>query len=167
MVTEVSDRESDIYAKWVRLPEPGFHILTRPMADRSILAGGGKLSSAPLQMAGTAKVVLRARPGRPARTASLVTRFCPVTLKCPANLARQAGLAETVDVSLVEVCEVDAPPDAEPILWWLVTTHRVEDAMAWRLVGWYRQRWHIEHVARQPFCPPMVVVAQQSNSSAP
>jgi len=31
MVTEVSDRESDLYVKWARIPEPGFHILTRAM----------------------------------------------------------------------------------------------------------------------------------------
>jgi hypothetical protein len=149
MVTDISDRESDIYEKWARLPEPGFHILTRAMADRSIGEGGGKLSSAPLQMAGTASIALRARPSRPARTARLVTRFGRVTLKRPANLARQEGLAETVEVSLVEVCEVDAPPGAEPILWRLLTTHGVEDAaMAWRVVGWYRQRWHIEQFFR-------------------
>jgi hypothetical protein len=50
------------------------------------------------------------------RTARLVTRFGRVTLKRPADLARQEGLAETVEVSLVEVCEVDAPPGADPIL---------------------------------------------------
>ena len=44
---------------------------------------------------------------------------------------------------------MDAPPGAEPILWRLLTTHRVEDeAMAWRVVGWYRQRWHIEQFFR-------------------
>src|SRR5690606_37831570 len=106
MVTEISDREGDFYEKWARLPEPGFHILTRAMADRSIEEGGGKLSSAPLQLSGAALIALRARPGRPARTARLVTRFGPVTIKRPANLARQEGLAETVKVSLVEVCEV-------------------------------------------------------------
>ncbi|TGD41275.1 hypothetical protein EEB11_19160 [Pseudotabrizicola sediminis] len=67
------------------------------------MEGGGKLTSAPLRLAGAAKVALRARPERPARTANLVTRFGPVTIKCPANLARQEGLAETVQVSLVEV----------------------------------------------------------------
>jgi hypothetical protein len=65
-----------------------------------------------------------------------VTRFGRVTLKRPANLARQEGLAEAVEVSLVEVCKVEAPPGAEPILWRLLTTHGVEDAaMAWRVVG--------------------------------
>src|SRR5579864_121055 len=116
IVTEVSDRESDIYEKWAQLPEPGFHILTRANADRSI-AGGGKLSTAPLQPGGTASIDLRARPGRPARTAKLVTRFGRVLLKRPANLAKYKELAETVAVSLVEVREVDAPPGAEPILW--------------------------------------------------
>jgi hypothetical protein len=58
-------------------------------------------------------------------------------------------LAETVKVSLVEVCEVNAPPGAKPIAWRLLTTHAVKNAaMAWRVVGWYRQRWHIEQFFR-------------------
>lgn len=149
MVTEISDRESDIYEKWAQLPQPGFHILTRAMADRSIEEGEGKLSSAPLQPAGTASIELRARPGRPARTARLATHFGRVTLKRPAHLAKHKALAKTVEVSLVEVREVDAPPGAEPILWRLLTTHAVADAaMAWRVIGWYRQRWHIEQFFR-------------------
>lgn len=149
MVTEIGDRESDIYEKWARLPEPGFHILTRAMTDRSILEGGGKLSSAPLELAGTAQVAMRARPGRPARTARLEARFGPVTIKRPANLARQPGLAGTVEVSLIEVSEVNAPPGVTPISWRLLTTHKLEDAdMAWRAVSWYRQRWHIEQFFR-------------------
>jgi hypothetical protein len=148
MVTEVSDRESDIYEKWAQLPERGFHILTRASLDRSI-AGGGKLSTAPLQPAGTASIEVRARPGRPARTAKLETRFGRVALKRPKNLAKYKELAETVEVSLVEVREVDAPPGAEPIVWRLLTTHVVEDAaMAWRVIGWYRQRWQIEQFFR-------------------
>jgi hypothetical protein len=147
LVTEVSDRESDIYAKWARIPEPGFHILTRAMQDRSI-AGGGKLSTAALQPAGEASIDLRARPGRPARTARLVARFGRVELTRPLQTPEQ-GLPETVAVSLVEVAEIDAPPGAEPILWRLLTTHDVEDpAMAWRVVGWYRQRWIIEQFFR-------------------
>jgi len=48
MVTEIRGRESDIHEKRARLPEPklsyrpGFHILTRAMADRSIKEGGGR-----------------------------------------------------------------------------------------------------------------------------
>ena len=150
VVTEISDRESDIYEKWAHLPEPGFHILTRANKDRSIREGGGKLSSAPLQPGGTAWVELRARPGRPARKAKLAIRFGRVSLVRPDHLTRQdPTLAKTVEVSLVEVAEIDAPPDGDPIFWRLLTTHAIEDAaMAWRVVDWYRRRWIIEQFFR-------------------
>ena len=58
------------------------------------------------------------------------------TIRRPANLARQEGLAEAVKVSLVEVCEVDTPPGAKPIVWRVLITYGVEDAaMAWRVVA--------------------------------
>lgn len=148
MVTEVSDRESDIYAKWGLLPDNNFHILTRAMQDRAIREGGGKLSSAPLMAGGEADIELRARPGRPARVAHLKMGFCQVSLKRPKNTC-EVGLPKTVTVSLVEVAEVRSPADAEPILWRLLTTHPVEDvAMAWRIVAWYRMRWIIEQFFR-------------------
>jgi hypothetical protein len=147
MVTEVSDRESDLYAKWARVPEPNFHILTRAMHDRSIKEGG-KLSTANLRAAGQADVELRERPGRPARTAHLVARFGQITLERPSYMIEK-DLAKAVTMSLVEVAEVGAPAGVEPILWRLLTTHAVEDAaMAWRVVGWYRMRWTIEQFFR-------------------
>ena len=85
------------------------------------------------------------------------------TLKRPANLARQdgrarqkgrarqEGRAETVEVSPVEVREVDAPPGAEPILWRLLTPHGVEDADGLgRVVGWHRQRQAISSNSSAP-----------------
>ncbi len=148
MVTEVSDRESDIYAKWARTPEAKFHILTRAMHDRPI-EEGGRLSTAPLASAGMAVVEdLRERAGRPARQAHLLVRYGEVTLKRPLKTA-ETGLPKTVRVSLVEVSEQDAPQGVEPVLWRLLTTHPIEDAaMAWRVVGWYRQRWIIEQFFR-------------------
>jgi hypothetical protein len=147
MVTEISDRESDIYAKWARVPAPGFHIITRAMHDRPV-QGGGKLSSVTLTPAGEAVVELRARPGRPARTARLAAAYARVTLKRPQNTIEK-GMPSTVALTLVQVAEIDPPQGAEPILWRLLTTHLVEDqTMAWRLVAWYRQRWPIEQFFR-------------------
>jgi len=147
MVTELSDRESDLYAKWARVPEPNFHVLTRAMHDRPIKEGG-KLSTARLQPAGEADVELRERPGRAARTAHLVARFGQVTLERPGNTLEK-DLPRTVKVSLVEVIEVGAPQGAEPILWRLLTTHPIPDAaMAWQVVAWYRMRWTIEQFFR-------------------
>ncbi len=149
MVTEISDRESDIFEKWAIVPAPDFHILTRANKDRSILEGGN-LSKAPLQSAGTATVDLPARLDRPARKATFEVRFGPVRLKRPGHLAKQGeDLPKTVAVSLVEVREIAATAGAEPILWRLLTTHQVDDAaMAWQVVAWYRQRWIIEQFFR-------------------
>jgi hypothetical protein len=147
LVTEVSDRESDIYAKWASVPASKFHILTRARQDR-VIAEGGRLSTASLQAAGEAHVELRERSGRPARTAHLLARFGQVTLKRPKNTLEK-DLPKTVRVSLVEVIEVGAPAKAEPICWRLLTTHPVEDAaMAWQVVSWYRMRWNIEQFFR-------------------
>jgi hypothetical protein len=147
MVTEISDREADIYAKWARVPGPSFHVLTRAGPDRKIKEGGGKLSSAPLTAGGTAIVKLRAQPDRPAREAQLTIRYGQVTLKRPALLEKD--LPQFLAVSLVEVSETGAPKGAKPILWRLLTTHAVEDAAsAWRIVAWYQMRWIIEQFFR-------------------
>jgi hypothetical protein len=147
MVTEISDRESDIYAKWVRVPADGFHILTRAMHDRPV-EGGGTLSTVALTAAGEAMVELRARPDRPARTARLAVGYARVKVRRPLN-TREKGMPKTVELTLVQVSEIDPPQGVEPILWRLLTTHLVEDqAMAWRVVGWYRQRWPIEQFFR-------------------
>lgn len=148
MVTEVSDRESDIYAKWARVPGETFHVLTRAMHDRPIMEGGS-LSTARLTSAAIAVIEdLRERAGRPARQARLLVSYGQVTLKRPGN-TREKGLPKTVRLSLVEVSEVDAPPGTQPVHWRLLTTHLVNDpAMAWRIVGWYRMRWIIEQFFR-------------------
>lgn len=147
MITVVADRESDIYAEWARLPEPGFHLLTRSSYDRRV-AGGGRLSSVALAPAGTAAVELTAQPGRPARTAQLAARFGRVSLKRPDSILEK-GLPRTVAVSLVEVSEINPPPGAAPVRWRLLTTHDVRDAaMVWRVVEWYRARWTIEQLFR-------------------
>ncbi len=147
MVTNISDREGDFYVAWSRVHGQKVHLLARAMKDRPTL-GGGKLSTAQLAAAGEADVDLRARPGRVARTAHLVVRYGQVTLRKPAYL-REKGLLSHVTLSLVEVIEADAPSGVAPVLWRLLTTHRVEDAaMAWRVVGWYRQRWTIEQLFR-------------------
>ena len=146
-VTVVADRESDIYAEWARLPGPRFHLLTRAMQDRCT-AEGERLSTAALMPAGAAVIELAARPGRPARTATLAARFGRVSLKRPGGM-REKGLPKTVAVSLVEVVETCPPPGAEPICWRLLTTHEVADAaMAWRVIDWYRGRWMIEQLFR-------------------
>jgi len=159
MVTEVSDRESDLYAKWALLPGPNYHVLTRAWHDRA-LVGGGKLFQADLEPAGVRVIQLQARPARkardeqparaaqPAREATVRVSFGEVSFKRPSRPG-VADLRKTVTVRLVRVAEVDPPADVEPVLWRLLTTHPVEDEVkAWTVVDWYRRRWIIEQFFR-------------------
>jgi hypothetical protein len=149
MVTEVSDREADIYAKWAQVPGASFHVLTRASKDRRITEGGGHLSSAPLADGGTAVLKLRAQPGRPAREAQVRLRYGEVTLKRPSGASLDKSLPRFLTVRLVEVAEVGQPKSGKPILWRLLTTHAVKDgASAWRIVAWYQMRWIIEQFFR-------------------
>jgi len=147
MVTEISDRESDIYAKWARGPQPGFHILTRAMHDR-LTVGGGRLSTASLSPGGQVTLDLRAQPDRAARRAKLKMDFGEIDIIRPKNTIEK-DLPKSIPLTLVRVMEIDTPPGVEPILWHLLTTHEIHDAaMAWQVVQWYRMRWCIEQFFR-------------------
>lgn len=148
MVTVIDDREGDLYAKWASVAGPNFHLLTRSMHDR-VLANGtslyGRAESLPIADVSTLK--LMARPGRPKRIAQLALRFGSVTLKRPQHTSRD--LPETVDLNLIEVVEREPPSGAEPLHWYLLTTHEISDAAgAWQVVNWYKKRWTIEQLFR-------------------
>ena len=132
MVTVLDDREGDIYEKWARLPD------ARTLAT---LAG--------LPEAHRYEFELVARPGkRSARTAVMAVRFAPVRIRRPLHCSDAAAPAE-IELYAIEVRELDPPAGEEPVLWRLLTTHRVESvAQAVTAIGWYRLRWHIEQLFR-------------------
>lgn len=149
MVTVVDDREGDIYAKWATVATQNFHLLTRSMHDR-VLANSASMyeTAAGLPVADISTIELVARANRPARQAKLALRFGRVTLKRPQGLP--CDMAKTVELTLIEVVELDPPAEVdEPLHWYLLTTHVVDNAAsAWRIVGWYKQRWVIEQLFR-------------------
>ena len=148
-VTVIADRESDIYAEWACLPAANFHLLTRSMQDRRLIDGTSLYETgARFAIADTATIDLQARSAqRPARPARLSLRFGRVALKRPKDAPRD--LPESVTLTLVEVVERDPPAGVAPVHWRLLTTHDVPDApSAWRIVGWYKQRWTIEQLFR-------------------
>lgn len=148
MVTVIDDREGDIYAKWASVSDSNFHLLTRSMHDR-VLADGASMyaTAASWPIVDTATIDVVARADRPARQAKLVLRFGRVTLKRPQKAS--SDLPKTVELTLVEVAEVDPPAGVEPLHWYLLTTHDVSDvASAWQIVNWYKKRWVIEQLFR-------------------
>jgi len=148
MVTVIDDREGDIYAKWASVAAQNFHLLTRSMQDR-VLANGASLyeTVATLPNAAITSIELMARANRQARQAKLAVRFSAVTLKRPKGAS--PGLPGMVDLTVIEVVELDPPADVEPLHWYLLTTHQVNDAAsAWQIVNWYKKRWTIEQLFR-------------------
>ena len=148
MVTVIDDREGDIYAKWASVSDSNFHLLTRSMHDR-VLADGASMYaiSASWPIVDTATIAVAARADRPARQAKLMLRFGRVILKRPQKAS--SDLPKTVELTLVEVAEVDPPAGVEPLHWYLLTTHDVSDvASAWQIVNWYKKRWIIEQLFR-------------------
>ena len=58
-------------------------------------------------------------------------------------------MPETVAVTLVIAREINPAEGEEPALWFLLTTHQVNDiADARRIIGFYRLRWTIEQLFR-------------------
>jgi hypothetical protein len=149
VVTVMADRESDFYAHWARTPGGNVHLLTRLMNDHAVVEGGTvRKALAHLPVAGRAVVELRERANRRPRTAHLSLRFGSVRLQRPKNTIEK-GLPASIAVNVVEVIEPHPPKHAEPVHWILLTTHDVRTlADAWRIVGWYRQRWIIEQFFR-------------------
>ena len=147
-VTVIGDRESDIYEEWARLPDARCDMITRASRDRALVGGGRLFDVAESwREAGRRKIEPRAQPGRKKRKATLSLRFGTVTIKRPERCTDPTA-PESLSLRLVEVREVDSQV-AEPIHWLLLTTHGVEKAEdAWRIVGWYRERWHIEQIFR-------------------
>ena len=148
-VTMVADREADLYALWALVPEPRIHVLGRIHHDRN-LVGGGSLTTIARQwpVAGTRRMRLRERPGRPEREAQLELRFGAVTIARPRE-ASAPELPAQVTLSMIELSEPDPPQASEPITWRLLTSHPVANTdAAWQIVDWYRARWTIEQLFR-------------------
>src|SRR5271165_5848744 len=98
--------------------------------------------------AGTRRMTLRERAGRPEREARSGLRFGVVTITRPRDAGAPAMPAQ-VTLNLIELTEPNPPQGSEPVTWRLLTTHSVSSATpAWQIVDWYRARWIIEQLFR-------------------
>src|SRR6266702_140897 len=149
-VTVIDDREGDIYEKWARLPDRRTQLLTRACRDRAVV-GGGTLFAAMAELSDkhTFWLDLPARPGkRQARQACMTVRFGRVRIRRPRSCSDPHAPNE-IELSAIEVIERNPPAGETPVHWRLLTTHDVDTvAQALTVIGWYRQRWHIEQLFR-------------------
>jgi hypothetical protein len=150
-VTVIADRESDIYEALAQALA-GVEMLVRAAQDRALDDGGllfARLDA--LLEAARQPLELPARGGRKARTAQMAVRWVEVDLARPGNRPAGSSLPRSVRVTLVDVREVDASPDAPALHWRLITTGKLataKDAFDW--AGLYRRRWAIEQLFEGP-----------------
>jgi hypothetical protein len=147
--TVVEDREGDIYECFAFKPA-NVEKLVRAGQDRCLADGTLLFSKAETwDEAGRMTVELPAAPGRKARKVELAVSFGKVEIKRPKHRTAADGLPATIRVTLVVGRELDPPEGEEPALWFLLTTHQVNDiADARRIIGFYRMRWTIEQLFR-------------------
>jgi hypothetical protein len=150
MVSVIADCESDIYEEFATPRAAHVHLIVRAAYNRR-LTDGGKLFAAMAAMPALAgqTIAIPAKPGQPARKAQTVISYGEI------EVARSRGgydpkrLPPGLKLRAVQVEETDPPEGVRPVLWLLLTTHRVESLEdALRIVGWYRARWTIEQVFR-------------------
>jgi hypothetical protein len=148
-VTVLGDRESDIFALYASSAEQHFHVIARSMHDRKLADRSGLYEASDAMAAVDRRAVqLPARAARPARLAQLELRFGTIELARPQSKFLH-HLPKSLPLAVVDVREINAKADMEPLHWRLLTSHGVagiEDA--WRIVQWYKQRWIIEQFFR-------------------
>jgi hypothetical protein len=158
MVTQVCDREGDIYELFAEPRGANHHLLVRAAQDRGLAdvegSPGGLLMAHADGLAARHRheIEVAEKLGRPKRKATVGVGFGAIELKRPKRAGpstSERGLPASVALSLVVVREIDPPKGADPVRWVLLTTHPVDNlAAALEIVGWYKKRWLIEQLFR-------------------
>jgi DDE family transposase len=152
-ITVISDQEGDIYEQFAARPD-NVHLIVRACQNRRIEQAeeANRTLLFPFVDSqaekGRLTVNIPAAPGRKARTAELAVRFTPVEVRKPMH-GGCSNLPSTIVLTLVDVCEVGAPEQVEPIHWRLLTTYEIATLDgARRIIDLYRMRWIIEEYFR-------------------
>ncbi|SRR5882672_3759473 len=156
----VMDSEADDYDLMGKLLEGGLRWVIRLCYDRRLAdaAPGTKTKEfiAEREVLCTRKVALSRRDRQPGggqrkRTAAREQRMATLAISAGAVKFRRtqyyADAPATLDVNIVSVREVDAPIDAEPMEWLLITSEPIDrEDQVLKIVDCYRGRWRIEEL---------------------
>jgi hypothetical protein len=149
-VVTVCDREADIYELFQQAHDEGQQVLVRAVRNRRVDEAVGGLFEAIAQseVALHHTLTVQQQGQRAERQAEVEVRFIPVTLLPPKNrpVRLQSRALTHLKVQAVEVREVNAPPEGDaPLHWLLLTTLTVETPeQALQVVRFYTYRWRVE-----------------------
>ncbi len=145
-VVSVCDREADIWEYLSYKTSTGQRFVVRATRTRQLVADKKKLADAIVSMPELGRVEIEVQQrggkhGRSGRKANLVVKAGTVEVLAPTRKANEPP----IEISVVQATEVDAPVNASPMSWTLLTTEPVAElADAAQVLDLYRLRWRIE-----------------------
>lgn len=155
-LTFISDRESDIYQIWSRIPDHRTDLIIRARSDRKLYNSSSTIFQTIEQqtVAGSYFIELKEdkRKNRSKRMVKLNVKFTQVLINKP-KLVRYR---KTNDPDYISLYVVEAKEDnstikkgESPVHWILLTTHQITDYnQARQIIQWYSFRWQIEQFFR-------------------
>jgi hypothetical protein len=153
--TFLSDRESDIYQLWDRVPDDKTDFIIRARGDRPVFDEEATvfetLNQSPVKGSYTIELREDKRAKRSKRTALIQVKYTEVAIKKPRKTATKHVIENHVILRVVEAREMPGNnnPDEALVHWILFTTHAVNDFdQACRIIDWYTFRWQIEQFFR-------------------
>jgi hypothetical protein len=146
----ISDRESDIYEEFARVPDKKSEVLIRCKENRLLYDSKQKLYECvgSQSEAGSISILIREAKKREQRQAQLSVRYCKVSIARPKNHTHKSSIPEYIELYAIEVKEKSKLPKGQkPVSWILLTTVAVTDIeIALKLIKNYALRWQIELV---------------------
>jgi hypothetical protein len=148
-VITIADREADVYELFQEAHDQNTGLLVRSSWNRRLETDDkdyvrDAVERAPVSETFTIEVG-RTKDRLP-RTATVQLRFTSVTVRPP----KRTAAARSMDLcpltlNVIDVREIDAPPESDAVHWRLLTNQPVNSAAdARRCVLWYALRWLVE-----------------------
>jgi hypothetical protein len=154
-LTFISDRESDIYQLWSRIPDEKTDLIIRARTDRVLLDKPIKAFEflEQQQLMGSYKIRLKEdkRKNRSNREVRLNVRCAEIKIAKPLSIKADNAVENYISLYAIEVKEVPSTikRDQPPVHWILYTTYEVESfEQAKQIIKWYSFRWQIEQFFR-------------------
>lgn len=155
-ITFVSDRESDVYQVWSRVPDNKTDLIIRCRADRKLYDQPKTILEflKDQKISGEFPIDLKAnkQKTRSKRKSILQVTFSKVKIKKAhsviSNLQQDPEYVELYAVEAKEDPQM-VPKNEAPVHWLLLTTHNIKTfTQAKEIITWYSFRWQIEQFFR-------------------
>ncbi|MFQ5814496.1 MAG: IS4 family transposase [Anaerolineae bacterium] len=144
----VADREADIFDLFWDAEKHQTHLLVRSAWNRRLDTKEKDYvweAVGRTPVVSTSTVEVGRGKDRLPRTATVAIRFTPVEVRPPKHRRHEPGL-KPVRLTVIEVREIDAPPEVEKPLHWVLLTNCAVNCLedATRCIRWYGLRWLVE-----------------------